>query len=289
MKKLISGILVSILFLFGCQNESVETPTKKELRAIESQIIQKNQVLQMVNAAQSGNYQKVDELLKKGVDVNGPGKYELPTSRGIRGYNNALEAACYGGHYDIAKLLVSKGADVNFSSIFGKTPLYSAVYGGNIDIVKLLLDNGAKVNLGESALLAALKQNQTEIAALLIDKGANVNYMEESGLSPLKEAVRIGSIEIVKKLLDNNAIINDKRAEFGNHAHTPLWVAVSMGHTNIVKLLLDEGADINIADNASGTTPLDIAMELESEAIVGGRKETFKEIIAMLKDSKTSN
>ena len=43
----------------------------------------------------------------------------------------------------IAEFLISQGADVNYKTLEGNTPLTFAIYGNDIEIIKLLLKNGA--------------------------------------------------------------------------------------------------------------------------------------------------
>lgn len=47
---------------------------------------------------------------------------------------------------DIVESLISQGADVNYSTMQGNTPLTFAISAGNMDILKLLLQNGADPN-----------------------------------------------------------------------------------------------------------------------------------------------
>jgi ankyrin repeat protein len=55
--------------------------------------------------------------------------------------------AAVGGHNEIAKLLISKGADVNAKGgLMGGTPLDTAAKRGQKEIVELLIANGANVN-----------------------------------------------------------------------------------------------------------------------------------------------
>ncbi|KAB8213383.1 ankyrin repeat-containing domain protein [Aspergillus novoparasiticus] len=56
----------------------------------------------------------------------------------------ALRAAAQGGHIDIAKLLLDKGADVNAAAYDGMTALQAASRGGNFVLINLLLERGAK-------------------------------------------------------------------------------------------------------------------------------------------------
>ena len=104
-----------------------------------------------------------------------------------------------------AKLLLTKGADVNAKDNSGETALMLAASGtaaGNADCVKLLLSKGADVNAtdqdGETALMQASKGASimgggatipalasADCVTLLISKGANVNARDKKGKSAL--------------------------------------------------------------------------------------------------------
>ena len=55
-----------------------------------------------------------------------------------------LNLALDGGHIDIVKLLLEKGADVTVPTQNGRTPLSWAAGKGYEAVVRLLLDNGAE-------------------------------------------------------------------------------------------------------------------------------------------------
>lgn len=48
--------------------------------------------------------------------------------------------------FDVARVLLAKGADVNSKNKGGWTPLISAAYDGRADVVKILIDKGADIN-----------------------------------------------------------------------------------------------------------------------------------------------
>ncbi|MEW5923212.1 MAG: ankyrin repeat domain-containing protein, partial [Candidatus Zixiibacteriota bacterium] len=53
-----------------------------------------------------------------------------------------LHKAAYNGLLEIAKYLLSQGADINAASASGSTPLHGAAFYGHPDMVRFLLDNG---------------------------------------------------------------------------------------------------------------------------------------------------
>jgi ankyrin repeat protein len=80
-----------------------------------------------------GHAEKVDVALKQGGDPNAVDE----------GGYSALQAASENNHLDIVKLLVSKGANVNYESN-GFTALKLANAGGHNLVVEFLTENGAK-------------------------------------------------------------------------------------------------------------------------------------------------
>ncbi|XP_035209992.1 acyl-CoA-binding domain-containing protein 6-like [Stegodyphus dumicola] len=66
-----------------------------------------------------------------------------------------LHWACDRGYSDIAKFLISAGAEVNCQDKDGQTPLHYASSCGHENVIKLLMQNGAKVNIYDSDGLTA--------------------------------------------------------------------------------------------------------------------------------------
>lgn len=101
-----------------------------------------------------------------------------------------LQLACYKGNFDMVKLLIKKGADVNFVRINAVySPLICAILGqteNDLEIVKYLIENGADVNYScnvERPVISWLVNSKTvsenglEILKCLVDSGANVKQM----------------------------------------------------------------------------------------------------------------
>ena len=124
--------------------------------------------ISLFDAAMKGNIEAVKQHLAAGTDVNAKDE-----SMGM----TPLHHATFGGHKEIAELLIAKGADVNakFDKISGGTPLHIAADKGHKEIAELLIAAGADVNAkdkgGESPLDWAIEDNQSEAADLLRKHG----------------------------------------------------------------------------------------------------------------------
>ena len=118
-----------------------------------------------------------------------------------------LGLACYFGHYEIARYLVLKGADVNMPSNngFKVYPLHSAAAGNYTDIARMLIENNAEVNVkqqaGATALHSAAQNGNIELLILLLEHGADVNIRMEGGNLPADLAREQGFTEIAEVLV----------------------------------------------------------------------------------------
>jgi ankyrin repeat protein len=111
--------------------------------------------------------------------------------------------------YDIARLLIDYGVDVNSQDDDLRTPLHQAAEFGIPEITRLLLENGADVNakddLGGTPLLYAVRQNSNlEIIKLLLEHGADVNAETPYG-TPLAIAKDDNDTKMVELLLQYRA------------------------------------------------------------------------------------
>lgn len=117
-------------------------------------------------------------------------------------------AACY-GLGDVASVLLKKGARVDASDDYGKTPLYLAADNGHTEVVKILLQEKANVNAvshdGTIPLHCAVGSGFIGIVHALLEKGAKVNTIGQDGLTPLHIAAGNGDLDIVRALLRKNA------------------------------------------------------------------------------------
>ena len=97
-----------------------------------------------------------------------------------------------------------------------------------------------------------------EVLEMLINREAiEINGIDEHGRTPLSYAAQNGDSDVVKSLLQHEAIkvnIPDR----SNHS-PPIHYAILEGYDEVVRLLLNhKDTEINIVDH-SGQTPLHIA------------------------------
>ena len=192
---------------------------------------------------------------------------------------------------DIARLLLSKGADPNALSfayggkcttlalLVSSTPPAKA--GVQVPLIEVLIDFGASMlPSGEghwtSPLETALVFGKHAAAAALVRRGAPVQSLAAAaGLGYLDELKRMlpqstatdrhralalaaqsGRAEVVAALLDAGEDPN-RFNPAGTHSHTPpLHQAIAAGHIEVVKLLIDRGARLDIKDSIHQGTPL---------------------------------
>lgn len=109
---------------------------------------------------------------------------------------SALMYAALKGHLALAKLLISKDADVNKT---GWTPLHYAATNGHVDVIQLLLDNHAFVDAaspnGSTPLMLAAQYGTAQAVKLLLDEGAEPLQKNEQGLTPIDFARRASRID----------------------------------------------------------------------------------------------
>ncbi len=186
---------------------------------------------------------------------------------------------------DLDKLnaFLNSGLDVNATlQGDGTSVLMKASNSADAEMVKMLLSRGADINYtnkyGWTALLKALDNRKHWIAVtpVLIKSGADVNAtLKSNGYTPLWKAAgkisknRDAAVEIIKLLLSKGADVNapyiskDERYS----GETPLMNVSKKGAMDVVKLLLSHGADVN-ARTKAGKTALDYAQEKGHQEIV---------------------
>ena len=148
-------------------------------------------------AATSGDLQRVEELLKTGVNVNQP--LGLPS-------NSVLNRAVEGGNPEVVEAILRAGADPNLVGETGMTALMMAAFFGKLSIIEVLLRHGAKKDLVEerhknTALLIAVRKGHVDAVRALLKAGADPDQGTEWGDAPLCRAQSMGRSDIEMALI----------------------------------------------------------------------------------------
>jgi ankyrin repeat protein len=191
----------------------------------------------------------------------------------------ALVFAIINVHYDLAAMLVEKGADPNVADMAGMAALYAAVDMNSLqwvqgrpapiltdqrdaaDLVKLLLEKGANPNARLNR--APLKRHH--------DAGSTLNFGR--GTTPLMRAARTNDAAVMKLLLGGgadpfltlpdrtNTLMIASGAGAGGLRGEGIRIVVptEAGAVDAVSLLLDRGMDPD-AFNTAGNTALHSAV-----------------------------
>jgi len=126
--------------------------------------------------------------------------------------------------------------------------------GTSVEDLKKWLADGADPNkeLGNAVIAADLTR-----VTYLVEHGADAGARDGDGYTALGNAVRFGYAPIAKYLIEHNADVNATDLS----GWTPLMYAAWIDDADLVKLLIAHGAKVDFTKEASGLTPLAVAMQ----------------------------
>lgn len=173
--------------------------------------------------------------------------------------------------YDMAKLLIEKGADVNSKDPNGNTPMQNAItHGKSLQMIDLLLDNGADIDTSDNGIIRILNGGAACGAERLVkfafEKMGDRKFRNQNESNALmRNAFVGGSVEIVKLLQAKNIPLS---FETDNRGRTALHIVAENNKSEMLEFLVKNGADINLRTK-SGKSAYNLAEENGHKELLG--------------------
>jgi len=145
--------------------------------------------------------------------------------------------------------------------------IFDIARSGSSDALMVMLDGDPSIineknPEGYSPLILAAYYSNTPVVKALLSNGALVNEKSGYGTALMAATVK-GKVKIVKILLEHKADPN----VVDTNGTTALLYATMFQHSEITALLLNHNADISLKDNR-GNTALDYAILMKNETLV---------------------
>lgn len=195
---------------------------------------------------------KVFELILSAARYATPENFEFLLDSGIvfsfdpsKTLDQGFYSAMCEPNFINASILLRRGANINQTFLKeARTCLSIAVFNGNVDSVKFLIDNNADVNLaskkdGSPIHIAALSDNAAIVELLMKSNRVNYKISNSHNRSSVQSAACMGSLNVLRVLLDNGASSDVFTAEGYNLLH----YTIIIGNLETVKFLINRGFD----------------------------------------------
>ena len=160
--------------------------------------------------------------------------------------------------------LLDKGAEVNVSDEYSRTPLMYASEKGREDLLSVLLDHGAKINakdkFGYTSMTYALQEGHYNVMSSLLNKGADVNAKDKFGETLIMRAVESEQLSAVILLVNNKADLNIQN----ENGETVLMLSKN---DKIFSFLLKQDPNLNITDKYGCTLLMRLASQNQLDKI----------------------
>ncbi len=190
----------------------------------------------LIEAVELGNIEIIEALLKKGADPN------YSDSCGFTAIEKLYKTPKLQNYFEIAKLLIEYGADVNKTYDSWSYPIFDMVFRERdkitlMDHTRLLIENGAYVvdKRGYDFIGSFIDSPYLEecIDCILENTDYDINRIEPDGKTVLTDAVERQEVHAVEVLLSKGVDKTIKNSE----GKTALDIANETGNVEIIHLL----------------------------------------------------
>ncbi len=155
--------------------------------------------------------------------------------------------------------------NVREESKIEETPILFAVKLGNFDITRILLDNGANLEaaneVGVNSLLLACYTRNTQMVKFLLSKGAKVNRAANCNTTALMISSNLGDMQTLEILLLGKAEVGAKTCR----GATALMLAAD--NEQVVEVLVKAGQNINDVDGEGWTALFHAVLNRQSKKL----------------------
>lgn len=173
----------------------------------------------------------------------------------------ALHMVAYTGDVNLAQVLIANGAELNLTeNVIGETPLNTAAAHDRYEMIKLLVEKGADVNIGDKGnqtplhKIQAVKASRSKYRSteILLQYGARVNEAGQRGVTPFEQCIFRSimnrecreSLNILRRLVAAGARL---RPCFGQRSlqNSPLCWLTWHNELEAAAFLVNAGWDLN--------------------------------------------
>jgi ankyrin repeat protein len=137
---------------------------------------------------------------------------------------------------EMVQFLLDHNADPNLVDEFESQPLHWYAMRDDMAAMRTILQHGAEVDPNTAPLHHAA-ENNLEAVVLLVERGADVEMKDYEEMTPLHSAAAAGNTDVVKFLLERWP--EGARARNENR-ETPLHLAAATGDVDVVRLLVEQ-------------------------------------------------
>lgn len=160
------------------------------------------------------------------------------------------------GELDRVAAFIKQGNSIS-ALVDGVSLLYMACENGKIDVARLLLESGA----------SPTQRNDLSYRAEWDRYWHEHDHEDRHGATPMQVAVKSGSIELVKLLMDYQAPFDEPDSD----GRSPVFVAVRSGYEELALFFIKKGANIMIRDRYDSS--------LLSMAVRSGQLRVVQELV----------
>ncbi|MFI5344449.1 MAG: ankyrin repeat domain-containing protein, partial [Chlamydiales bacterium] len=154
----------------------------------------------------------------------------------------------------------------------GSTPIAYAILSNNIEFLDFWLNLNPNIDnicygpLGYTPLLAALRLGKVEIAKRLMERGANIYHFDKMGCSALHLAIQSGNPEAVNFVLQNATNLR----MYDNYGQNPVHYLAECKNEDIIRMVLNHPSTQPMVNQKDyfGKTPLDLAKMRHNETLI---------------------